>query len=144
MLSPAQSKLKEYEAGHTFKISLLEYMSRTIGLNDAASIQFKSVIKDVYGFVIFDTKEELQLAEMNFSSINEFYETFIADFLADQDHRKVSSASFKTIEGTNFSESDLTYFDKDAGIEIYYLFGIVETKKSFYKVLCWAAADKKD
>ena len=79
MTTNAQTKLKEHKAGHCFEIGLPAYMSKTIGLNDASAIQYKSVIKDVYGFVIFDTKEELSIAEMKYASINEFYEDFIND-----------------------------------------------------------------
>jgi hypothetical protein len=140
----SQVSLKQYKAGHVFNINLPDYMSKTIGLNDAAAIQYKSVVKDVYGFVIFDTKEDLQLAEMNFASVKEFYENFITDFVADQENRKVSEPVYKTIGGVNFVECDLSYFDSAATIEIYYLVGIVETKTSFYKVLSWSAADKKD
>jgi hypothetical protein len=143
-LSFSQSTLKDYKGGHIFSISLPEYMSKTVGLNTASAIQYKSVVKDVYGFVIFDTKEDLQLAEMNFASLKEFYENFIADFLSDQENRKVSEPVYKTKSGINFAECDVTYFDKDATIDIYYLVGIVETKTSFYKVLSWSAADKKD
>jgi hypothetical protein len=140
----AQTNLKEYKGGHTFTVSLPDYMSKTIGLNSASAIQYKSVVKDVYGFIIFDTKEELSLAEMTYASINEFYEGFIVDFLKDQENRKVSEPKYQKKGETNFAECDVTYFDKEANIEIYYLVGIVETKLSFYKVLSWSASDKKD
>jgi hypothetical protein len=39
-------------------------MNKTLGLNSAADIQYKSVVKDVYGFVIYDTKEDLALVDM--------------------------------------------------------------------------------
>lgn len=140
----AQTELKRYKGGHSFEIGLPEYMSRTIGLNSAADIQYKSVVKDVYGFVIYDTKEDLALVEMNYSSIDEFYEGFIGDFLTGQENRSISNPEKKTIGEINFMESDATYFDKDAEVEIYYLVGIVETKTAFYKVLAWAAAENKD
>ncbi len=139
----AQAPLKEYKAGHSFNISFPEYMTRTMGLNSASAIQYKSVVKDVYGFVIFDTKEELQLVDMKFSSISEFYENFISDFLTDEENRKVSKPKAKSKGGINFIESDFTYYDKDAEAEIYYLVGIVETPKSYYKVLSWSTADNK-
>lgn len=136
--------MKEHKAGHIFSVSLPEYMSRTIGLNDAAAIQYKSAVKDVAGFIIFDTKEELALAEMNFTSAREFYDSFIDEFLADEENRKASEPLVQTKNGINIVEADFTYYDKEAEIEIYYLVGVVETKKSFYKVLCWSAASEKD
>jgi hypothetical protein len=140
----AQTELKQYEAGHSFDIGLPEYMSRTIGLNTASAIEYKSTVKDVYGFIIFDTKEDLALVDMKYSSINEFYEDFIKDFLKDEEKRKVSKPQSQKKGEINFIECDVTYYDKDAKTEIYYLVGVVETKTAYYKVLSWAVAENKD
>jgi hypothetical protein len=140
----AQTELKEYKAGHTFNVSLPDYMTKTAGINSASAIQYKSAVKDVYGFIIFDTKEELGLVEMKYSSTNEFYEDFIKDFLIDEDKRKVSKPLSQKNGDINFIECDVTYYDKDAKTEIYYLVGIVETKTAYYKVLSWAVAENKD
>ena len=140
----AQSTFKDYKAGHTFNISLPDYMSKTIGLNDAASFQFKNTVKDIAGFIIFDTKEELELVNMKYSSISEFYEGFIKDFLIKEKKRSVSQPTSKTIGEVEFIESDLTYYDKESKSEIYYFIGIVETKTAYYKVLCLGGMDSKD
>ena len=86
----AQAELKQYKAGHSFDIGLPEYMSKTAWLNSASAIQYKSTVKNVYGFIIFDTKEDLALVDMKYSSIYKFYEDFIKDFLKDEEKRKVS------------------------------------------------------
>lgn len=139
----AQTTLKNYKAGHTFDLSLPDYMSKTGGLNSSAAIQYKSLVKDVYGFVIFDTKEELELIEYKFASVNEFYEDFIKDFLKDEPKRTLSKPVPSSKNGINFIEVDLTYYDNDAKAEIYYLVGVVETPKAYYKVLSWCAAENK-
>jgi hypothetical protein len=140
----AQSNLKEHKAGHVFYISFPDYMNKTIGINDAAVIQFKNAVKDVYGIVIEDNKEELALAELNYSSITEFYEDFIKDFVKDEEKRNVSNPIYIKKGEINFAESDLTYYDKEVKSEIYYLVGIVETKSAYYKVLSWSTATNKD
>lgn len=140
----AQAEFKQYKAGHTFDISLPSYMNKTGGINTSSAIQYKSVVKDVYGFVIFDTKEELSLVDMNYASLSEFYEDFIKDFLKDEKKRKVSKATYQTKGAINFVESDVTYYDEDAKTEIYYLVGVVETNSAFYKVLSWATIENKD
>jgi hypothetical protein len=140
----AQTNLKEHKAGHTFTVGLPEYMTKTIGLNSASTIQYKSVVKDVYGFIIVDTKEDLALAEMSYSSLNEFYDSFITDFLADQENRKVSEPKYSKKGTTNFVECDVSYFDKEANTDIYYLVGIVETNLSYYKILSWSVATSKE
>lgn len=84
------------------------------------------------------------MAELNYTSISEFYEDFIKDFVIDQDKRAVSKPIYKQIGNTNFVESDVTYFDKEAEIDIYYSVGIVETKEAYYKVLSWSSAANKE
>ncbi len=137
------SQSKEYKAGQVFYVSLPEYMSKTIGLNNAASIQYKSEVKDVYGFVIIDPKEDLKLAELNYGSLKEFYDYFINDFLVDEEKRTISEPIYKKNGAINFVECDASYYDKEANIEIYYLVGIVETKENFYKVLSWSSVENK-
>ena len=139
-----QTAFKEYKAGHVFYISLPDYMSKTTGLNDAAIFQFRNVVKDIAGFIIEDNKEELALAEMVFSSINEFQGNFIKGFLVDQEKRTISEAKSQTIGDVKFMECDASYYDKDSKIEIYYFVGIAETKNAYYKVLCYGSIESKD
>lgn len=140
----AQTALKEYKVGHVVNISLPDYMSKTMGLNGASLIQYKNTIKDVYGFVIEDTKEELALVEMNYSSINEFCEDFAKDFLKDEKKKNFSYPEYKKIGDINFAEFDASYYDKEAKGEIYYLVGIVETKTSYYKVISYTGLENKN
>ena len=143
-VSYGQSTSKTHKIGHVFSITLPDYMSRTVGLNSSANFQYKSEVKDVYGFVIGDEKEELKLAELNFASVTEFHEDFMKSFLADVEKKNIGTPIVKKISETNFLECDVTYYDKEAEGEIYYLVGIVETKSAFYKILSWSAAENKD
>ena len=140
----AQTTLKEYKVGHVVNVTLPEYMSRTMGINSSALFQFKNTIKDVYGFIIEDNKEELVLVEMNYSSINEFCEDFAKDFLKDEKNKTFSDTKYKKIGDINFAEFDASYYDEEAKGEIYYLVGIVETKTSYYKVISYTSLENKD
>ena len=140
----AQTNMKEFQVGHPFYVSLPDYMIKTSGLNSASAIQFKSEVKDVYGFIIEDNKEEMALVDIVFTSISEFYEDFIKDFLLDEKKRQITKPVYSKNGEINFAEADASYFDKEADTEIYYLVGIVETKTSFYKVLSWSTAANKD
>jgi hypothetical protein len=142
--SHAQSSFKEFKAGHEFYVSLPDYMNKTVGINSAASIQFKNSVKDIAGFIIEDNKEELSLAEMHYASLNEFYDDFIKDFLKDEDKRHISEPVYQKKGQTNYVESDATYYDKESNIDIYYFVGIVETKTAFYKILCYGGIESKD
>ena len=140
----AQTNMKEYKAGHVFYVSLPDYMSKTTGLNDAAVIQFKNTVKDVAGFIIEDNKEELALAQMTFSSIDEFYDNFIKGFLENQKKRNITQPVSKTIGDVKFVECDASYYDEDSKMDLYYFVGIVETKDCYYKLLCYGALESKE
>ncbi len=142
-LLTAQTATKPLTVGHPVTISIPSYMNRTVGLNSSALIQYKSEVKDVYGFVIEDAKEELKMAEMNFASIKEFYDDFIADFVKDEEKLTESKTITTQKNGVNYIESDVSFFDKEAEGEIYYLIGIVETKTAFYKVLSYCSLENK-
>jgi hypothetical protein len=139
----AQTGTKPLTVGHPVTISIPDYMNRTVGINSSALIQYKSEVKDVYGFVIEDLKEELKLAELNYVSINEFYEEFIKDFLEGEEKTTQSKPIASQKGGINFIEADISYYDKEAETYIYYLIGIVETKTSFYKVLSYSTLENK-
>lgn len=142
--SQAQTALKEYKAGHVFYVSLPDYMSKTTGINSSSTIQFKSTVKDVYGFIIEDSKEELKALEINYPSVNDFYEDFIKDFVKDEKKRKVIPSETKKIGETNFKECDVSYYDKDSKIELYYFVGLVETPTTFYKIICYCSLENKE
>lgn len=140
----SQSLTKEIKIKRSFELTVPNYMNRTVGLNDVASLQFKNTVKDIYGVVIEDDKEELVLAELNYSSINEFVEETIKTFLENESSKKISSPLFKKNGEINFAEFDASYFDDELKVEVYYLFGIVETKSTFYKVLLWCGGSEKE
>ena len=140
----SQTVLKSYKIGHSFNISVPDYMSRTIGLNEAAAVQYKNEVKEVYSFVIEDNKEELVLGDLIFSSVTEFYETFIKDFAKDEKERELSKSKTSKKGNVNFIEAELTYFDPETQIRIYYLVGVAETPTSYYKVISWTVAESKD
>ena len=143
-IATAQSPLKELKAGHVFTVGIPDYMERTVGLNSAAIIQYKSSVKDVYGFIIEDNRTDLALASLNFASINEFYDKFMGTFLKGEENKKVDAPKFQKIGDRDFVECDVTYYDQTAKMDIYYLVGIVSTKTAFYKVLSWCAVENKD
>jgi hypothetical protein len=127
-----------------FSITVPDYMTRTIGINDAASVQFKNSVKDVYTFVIEDSKADLEMVDMKFSSAQEFYDDFIKDFLSGTKDRKVTESKAFEIEGIKFIQSEATYYDKDAKSKIYYHVTVAESKGYFYKVLSYTADANKD
>jgi hypothetical protein len=139
----SQTAMKPLTVGHPITINLPDYMTRTIGINDDAAIQFKNEVKDVYGFVIEDNKDELKMAEIAYSSITDFYDEFIKEFVKGEEKLQQSKPVSKKVGDVSFIEADVSFYSKEAEAEIYYLIGIVETKTAYYKVLCYTALANK-
>lgn len=139
-----QTKFNQQKAGNIFSIDIPDYMSRTVGLNDVATVQYKNSVKDIYTIVIEDSKEELAIADIVYSSLKEFQEEFEKDFIKQEEKRTSTAPLFTTKEGINYVEYDVTYYDEELKIEVYYLVGIVETKSHFYKILSWTNVANKD
>lgn len=137
----AQTTFNTVKTGHTVSFSIPDYMSRTTGINDASFLQFKSIPKDVYTFMIEDSKEELIIAEMKFTSVMDFYEYFVKDFLISEKKRKVSAPVSSTKDGVNYVQSELTYFDKEADSDIYYNITMAETSGYFYQILSFTSEE---
>jgi len=140
----AQTALNEYKVGHIFHVSLPDYMSKTTGINDAAVVQFKNSVKDIYCFIIVEDKEEMELSQVKFSSIDEYYESFVKGFLVKEKKRNISQPFSQSIGDNKFIECDATYYDKDAKMDIYYFVGIIETKLAFYRVYCFGNLESKE
>jgi hypothetical protein len=137
----SQTRLTEVKTGHVVSFAIPEYMSRTVGINSAAFLQFKSAVKDLYTFVIEDSKEELALVEMKFSTCMEFYDFTINDFLVGEKNRKVSTPKAFSEGGVNFVQSELTYYDKEAKADIYYNITVAETGNHFYQILSFTSLE---
>jgi hypothetical protein len=142
-LSFSQTPVTEKKIGHTFYISVPDYFTKTLDLNDDAVAQYESAVKDAYCFVIEDSKEDLELVNMKFVSLNDFYTYFEGEFLKDLKKRKIDKpTSFKNGE-TNYMQVDASYYSEESKIDIYYQVTLIETKNYFYKVYCYTALDNK-
>ncbi len=138
----AQTLMDKYKA-EDFTVSLTYYMSKIGGLNNDAVIQFRNMVKDVAGYIIKDEKSVKLIDDPANPDVNQVYDQFIKDFLKNKEERKVASAKVSTNGTAKFTSTDLTYLDDETMIYYYYFVGIVETKKSFYKVICSSTLDTK-
>ncbi len=140
----AQTKFNKLTVGHVIDFSIPEYMARTTGLADAAILQFKSVPKDVYAYIIEDSKAELAIVEMTFPTTHDFFDFIIKDFLKDEEKRSIGKETEVTKDGVKYVQCDATYYDKQAEGEIYYCVTIAEIDGYFYQIYSYTAASNTD
>jgi hypothetical protein len=139
----AQTPVRTEKVGHVFSIAVPEYMVRTLGISDAASVQFKNDEKEIYTYIIEDSKADLALVDLKFASAKEFYDEFVKDFLLNAKDRNFGTPKIFEKDGVNFVQVEATYYDKDAKTKIYYNITIAETKGYFYKILTFTSEANK-
>jgi hypothetical protein len=140
----SQTKLKEYQAGKVFSVSIPDYLTNTVGYNDFATFQYENLDKGISGYAIIETKEEIELSEKEYgTSIGDFYNAYAKELLPDAEARSFSKTQFKTIGEIKFAEGDFSYFDGELKEDMFCLVGVVETKSSFYIVYSWCLAKDK-
>ncbi|MFA6570078.1 MAG: hypothetical protein WCT77_02460 [Bacteroidota bacterium] len=137
----SQTKFITQKVGHVYYLNLPDYMIKTKDLNDAASLQYKNVIKEAYVIVIEDSKEELETLGVKFTNPMDFYKDFIQSFMQKINNPIAKDPYKLKVNGNSAVQGELT-----ASIEnedIFYLITVVETKTHFYKIMCWTTLDNK-
>lgn len=134
-IKAGNSPYKEYEAGHAFEISLPKFLERTKGINDYAAIEYINNANDIFGYTVYDTKENIKLEGRNYASLEAYHGNTIKGFVKDIPKKIVSQPQSHKSEGINFTETDITFHDKETNKDLYYFIGSVETKTTFYSVV---------
>ena len=143
-VSHAQTKFNTQKIGHVISLSVPDYMARTTGISDAAFLQYKSVPKDVYTYLIEDSKVELSIVEFTFPTTRDFFDFVLKDFLKDEEKLKVGTPIEMTVDGVKYVQCDYTYYDKQAEGEIFYCVTIAELEGYFYQIFSYTGANNTD
>lgn len=134
------TKYSPVKVGHIFNISFPNYMTRTYGLNNAASVQYMNIEKEAYTIVLDDEKEEITLAGIQINNLNSYYDFFISNF--DMDSAVVLSKSEIQINKNNSIQCELS--SEVEGAKIYYYITLIETKEYYYSIISWTLFEQKD
>lgn len=128
----------EKKIGHIFYASVPDYMQETRGLNDAATFQFQSEIKQAYTMIIDDSKAGLLSVGIGFASPELYYRS-IEGFYLNEGDAPASSVQRLTINGKQAVQAQLTRrFDS---VDLAYLITIVETDGYFYQIVSWTTTE---
>ncbi len=139
----AFSQHKIYGA-EAFALTLPNDFQRTIGLNDYATIQFESKLPkpNSYGFLIFEHKDELKLAEAKLDMID-YTLNSIEPYTAQKGFKYIKQPYIKYEQGFNYAYAEFETNDPDSG-HIYFLQTVIETKGFIYQILQYCIYDDRE
>ncbi|WP_259016837.1 hypothetical protein [Emticicia fluvialis] len=143
----SQSTFAEQKAGHIYYVSVPNYMTRTVKLNEVASMQYVNTVKNAFMVVIDDSKEELEMKGIKFGSLREFHDENIINLKGEKNKWTETDPREFEWKGNRFFQSELEVDFKEANeeeVKITYLITYVETKKYYYQILCWSLSSEFD
>ena len=136
---PAWSQpMTAVRGGHCYELQMPAYLTKAYDLNDAASLQYKSLVRDAYVIVIEDAKDHLNSMGMVFGNAGEFLNYFVDDFKAGAQNRSLGEVLEFEANGNRHAQAALTWLENE--VEFYMLITAVETRTHFYKIMCWTTA----
>jgi len=132
-----------------YSLDLPSYLEKGTGLHDNATLQYQNLLKEFYVVVIEDDKENLYkvidengLEEMYPKNFTGYSNLLVEGFKENPDVKidaNFTEWKVGTLPAKNF---DMT--GKLEGISIYYHYTLVEGKNTYYQVMQWTLADRKE
>ncbi len=132
-----------------YSLELPSYLQKGTDLHDDASLQYQNLLKEFYIVVIEDNKEDLN----NLIDENEIADLYSKDFTGYSD---LLVEGFKENPDVGFDGKftewkigtlDAKYFKLSAqveGLDVFYHYTLIEGKNTYYQVMQWTLADRKD
>ena len=143
-------KMNEITIDNQFKIDLPDYMKK-LNLNEDASLQYGSEIRDVYCIVIEDSFEEIhdmfideEFGEEDYDSEFEYFcdlvcSNYEAAFFMENDLEKMD----EIVLNETMNAKVLTNTRKIKGLNIFYKAALVEGNNTYYKIITWTQSPKE-
>ncbi|MBL7883908.1 MAG: hypothetical protein JNL69_07545 [Bacteroidia bacterium] len=125
-----------------YTIDLPEYFQPCSDLHKDASLQYQNTDIDIYAMVIEEKKVTMENYDLDYDLDLYFKNIASQPFIENIKNGKVSPPGRQEIAGNNSLISEIT--GNVDGIDVYYRMAIIESPYSFYQVLLWTRADKKE
>ena len=135
-----QTKFNNTKVGNVYNIDFPEYMTRTYGLNNSASIQYHNAEKEAYTIVIDDEKEEIKMVGIEIKDLEGYYEFFMEGFKLDSS--EIISKNTITINNLNAIQVEIV--GSIDSTKIYYIITFVDSKEYYYNIISWTLYEFKE
>lgn len=141
----SQPTFIEQKAGHIYYVKVPGYMTKTIKLNDVASMQYINSVKNAFMVVIDDSKDELSMKGIKFGNLKDFHDENIKHLRSEENKSIESAPVVFDLKGNKFYQTELQVDFResdDEQVKITYLITYVETKNYYYQILCWSLSSE--
>ncbi len=143
-------KTQKVEIESRYSLDLPDFLTKTSGLNDNASLQYQNLTKEFYIIVIDESIEEFNEAiEENEEYLDYYlpdfagYSEFVYDLIIESLYT-YESTEWKELKINNLNARQIGINGKISGLDVFYHYTIIEGAKDYYQVLIWTLKDKME
>jgi hypothetical protein len=118
------------------QLSVPNAWSKQTGLNREATLQVANPSEEVYAIIIREPKTDFPKS----TTLDD-----LVDLVRKNARKAITSPQFSDATSTTIGGFDAKQFDVGgtvSGIDVKYLYAVVETPKNFYQIMNWTLADK--
>lgn len=137
-----QTVFNTINVNNRYTIDLPDYFQPCADLHKDASLQYQNTDIDIYAMVIEEKKVTMENYDLDYDLDLYFKNIASQPFIENIKNGKVSPPGRQEIAGNKTLISEIT--GNVDGIDVYYRMAIIESPYSFYQVLLWTRADKKE
>jgi len=132
-----------------YSIEIPSFLTKTMGLNDEASMQYKSDSLNFFVIIIDEKKEDVYSAFRE----NNMTEKYSSDFngycnlIFNSNSESIESAKKSAITASQINKmpaKKMSVEGKFNGIGEFVYIGLIEGKDSFYQIMTWVHLEQKD
>ncbi|WP_162927102.1 hypothetical protein [Flavobacterium psychrotrophum] len=139
------NKTETVTAKH-YSIDVPSFLQKTKGLNDAASLQYKSEDEEFYLLVIDEPRKAFEdLVKENalgFEPNLDGYSGILLESLEEGAHAEVKPV-LKPVKINGLTAKVTSLIGSVANEKIYWKIAYIEGKSRYYQVLCWTSPEKQ-
>ena len=125
-----------------YSMDIADYMSSTTDLNQEASLQYQSPVREVYVAVIDESKAELQALNL-FFSLPAYSDLASQNFGTLPEHT-IEKQENAQINGLNAIVTDFSATLPENNAGVFYRLAVVESPTHFYQITGWTLKERRD
>ena len=145
----SKEKLQTVKINNLYAMELPEFLTKTKGLSDEASLQYQNTLREVYIMVIDEPKSELQKA-ITENALEDYYTPDLdgyAQLIYDGIDSRANLDSVPQLKPTKINgltAKTCAFTGTSQGIHVYWDLAFIEGKNNYYQVTTWTLLDKKE
>jgi hypothetical protein len=137
-------EFSEYKVGHTYYVSIPDYLEQTDALSPGSPLQFQNKASEVYFVGMSESLADLEAADVKANTLKAYNKLFLETFGKSEGFTNRVVGKENEIEVNGQKGVQYSVSMKMKTYPLYYLVTIIKSDTHFYRLIGWTLASQKD